>query len=243
MASEKFEYRADLAKTTLPEMLFAVDRFRVPGMIEVSHAETVKRIFIRDGYVIHATSTDLRDSLGEYLRRAGRINRKIHEALGKEVRRSERRFGVLLIERGYLSPGEVHLAIREQIELIVWSLFFWQRGEVVFNVGQYKQEDMIHIQLPMGGVILEGIRRAPDPKYLVSKMGRKETVLEPCYKVGDLVEIDLTREEYELLTRVDGTRTLYQLLSGGPMQASDNAKLLYAFQVLQLVQEQKADGT
>ena len=240
MASEKFEYRADLAKTTLPEMLFAIDRFRVPGMIEASHAETIKRVFIRDGYVIHATSSDLRDSLGEYLRRSGKISRKIHEAVGKEVRRSRRRFGALLIEQGHLSPAEVHVAIREQIELIVWSLFFWQRGEVAFNVGEFKQEDMIHIQLPMGGVILEGIRRAPDPKYLVSRMGRKETVLVPCYKIEDLVEIDLSREEYELLTRVDGERSLYQLLSGGPMQAGDNAKLLYAFQVLQLVQEKAA---
>jgi len=134
-----------------------------------------------------------------------------------------------------LSPGEVYRAIRKQIEAIVWSLFYWQEGSVVYSIGEFREADPVRIQLPMRQVILQGIKRAPDAKTLVARLGRKETVLEPCYKTEQLIELALDADEYRLLSLVDGKRTLYEICIQGPHSASDNAKLLYAFQILQLI--------
>ena len=79
-------------------------------------------------------------------------------------------------------------AIREQIEQIVWSLFYWQGGEVTFAVGELRERDLVQIQLPIGQVILRGILQAPDAKLLVTRMGSRETVMESCYRVEDLVD-------------------------------------------------------
>ena len=94
---------------------------------------------------------------------------------------------------------------------------------------------MIQIQLPLRRVILEGIRRAPEARPLVSRLGRKETVFEPSFRWEQLIELALAAEEYQLLRAVDGHKTLYDLCSIGPLSAADNAKLLYAFLVLHLV--------
>ena len=64
-----FRYQGNLRETTLPEMLHAIDRFRVPGVVRARSGEIVKRVYLRDGYVIHASSNDRRDSLGDFLRR------------------------------------------------------------------------------------------------------------------------------------------------------------------------------
>ena len=45
-------------------------------------------------------------------------------------RQTNQRLGVLLIERGLLTPAQVYQAIRQQIEGIVWSLFDWPDGEI-----------------------------------------------------------------------------------------------------------------
>ncbi len=240
MAANKFHYRASLRETTLPEMLYSIDRFRVPGVIEARFGELVKRVFIRDGYVVHASSSDRRDSLGDFLHRSGQLTEQDFAIISRARSHTEQRFGVLLIEQNLLSPREVFEAIQKHIEEIVWSLFYWQQGEVSFGIGETKNEDMVQIQLPMRRVIVEGIKRAPDAKPLVGRLGKKETVFEPCFRWEDLIEIGLDAEEYRLLRMVDSRKSLYQLCSQGPLTPAENAKLIYAFQVLHLVRQSEA---
>jgi hypothetical protein len=235
-----FQYRGDLSQTALPEILYTIDRFQVPGVIEASRDEVVKQVFIKEGNVVHATSTDRGDSLGTYLQRSGVLSPEVYMETMRERERSNRRYGVLLIERGLLSPAEIYRAIRKQIEAIVWSLFYWQEGSVVFSIGEFRESDSVRIQLPMRQVILQGIKRAPDAKTLVARLGRKETILEPCYKTEQLIELALDGDEYKLLSLVDGRRSLFEICTQGPYSASENAKLLYAFQILQLIRGQTA---
>jgi hypothetical protein len=216
-------------------MLQTIDRFRVAGVIEARHDQITKRVFLRDGYVVHAASTDRADSLGEHLVRDGKLSAAEHRRIAEVREKGERRFGVLLLEQRLLTPAEVNEAIRKHIEEIVWSLFYWQQGEVSFSVGDASDKDTVQIQLPLRRVILEGIKRAPEAKPLVGRLGRKETVFEPKFRWEQLIELALSEGEYRLLTAVDGRRTLYDLCSIEPLSAADNAKLLYAFVVLHLV--------
>ncbi len=233
--NRRLEYRGDLAETTLPEMLYTIERFRVPGIVEARAGEVVKRVYIRDGYLIHASSTDLADSLGAHLKRHERISPRQLDEITRQRQSSNKRFGVLLVERGLLSPAEVLTALREQIEGIVWSLFYWQQGQVTFGLGELKDEEMVQIRLPIRQVIVEGIKRAPDAKQLVARIGRRETVLEPCYRVEDLIETGMDGEDLALLRLVDGGKTLYDLCSQGPRPPAENAKILYALKVLHLI--------
>lgn len=232
----KFQYRGHLRETSLPEMLYSIERFRVEGVIEASKGPIVKSVFLRDGYVIHAASNDRSDSLGDFLVRRGDLDTESHERISRQRADGKKRVGELLIEHELMTPREVFEAIRAQIEDIVWSLFYWRDGEVTFSIGQFKDEDMIQIQLPVPRVIVEGIRRAPEAKPLVERVGKKDTVLAPSYQPEELIELGLDRDEYALLKAVDGKRTFYELCSQGPFSAADNAKVLYAFRVLHIVQ-------
>jgi hypothetical protein len=230
-----FQYRGDLSQTALPEILYTIDRFQVPGVIEASREGIIKQVYIKEGNVVHATSTDRADSLGSYLQRGGIISPDLYLETMRERERTNKRYGVLLIENGILSPADVYRAIRKQIEAIVWSLFYWQDGSVIYSIGEFREPDAVRILLPMRQVILQGIKRAPDAKTLVARLGRKETVLEPCYKTEQLIELALDGDEYKLLSLVDGRRTLFDICTKGPHGAAENAKVLYAFQILQLI--------
>jgi len=237
--SERFKYRGDLAEATLPEMLYTINRFRVPGVIEAAQGDISKRVYVRDGHVIHASSTDRQDSLGSYLRKIEAIPPKGLDDVILEREITNKKLGVLLIEKGLLPPAQAYRAIREQIEGIVWSLFYWHEGQVTYGVEDLVQEDIVQIQLPIGRAIIEGIRRAPDVKPLMARIGGKETRFAPCYRAEELIEIGLAEDEYSLLQMVDGKKTLYHLCSKGPKMPSENAKLLYAFLVLHLIKQPK----
>ena len=232
-----FQYRGDLSQTALPEVLFTIDRFQVPGVIEARQGEVLKRVYIKEGSVIHATSNDLEDSLGTFLFREGRLSEEIYRTIMKDRRKQNKRLGETLVERNILAPKAVYEGIRSQLEGVVWSLFYWTEGEVSFSIGEFKDPDMMRIQLPMRQVILNGIKRAPNAKAMVNRLGRKETIFSPSYTLEDIIELALDENDYRLLQLVNNQRSLYQICSEGPLHAAENAKIMYAFRVLQLVRE------
>ncbi len=229
------QYRGDLADTTLPEILNTIDRFQVPGVIETERDGVVKHVFVREGCVVHATSSDRNDSLGHFLLRSGKLSQDQFDVTMHERAHRDARFGVLLVEAGILSPREVNEAIRQHVEEIVWSLFYWQEGKVSFAIGAPPEDEQVRIQLPMRQVVLEGIKRAPSAKTLVARLGRRDTVFAPSYHAEALIDLALDADDHRLLTLVDGRRTLYEVCTAGPHLPADNAKLMYAFHVLQLI--------
>ncbi len=229
------EYRGDLGQTTLPEMLFTIHRHAVPGVMVARRDGVVKRIWLRAGNVIHASSSDRADSLGAFLRRTGRISAEAFVDTMRERAHSPQRYGALLVEGGLLSPVEVYRGIRDHIEEIVWSLFTWDSGEITFQISEFEQDDVVRIDLPLPQVILQGVKRVPSARPLAARLGRKETVFEPCFRTEDLIALGLDGEEYELLRRVDGRRGFMEVCSAGPRPPAECARLLYAFHVLQLI--------
>ena len=239
--NRKFEYRASIREVTLPEMLSTVHRFRVAGTIEATQGAVVKKVVLQDGQVIHAGSNDRGDSLGEYLMRIGKLTAQDHQRVADARVSGQKRFGVLLIELGILTPREVYEAIQAHIEEIVWSLFDWRDGEIVFSVGESGAPQRVRIQLPLRRVIFEGIRQAPEAKPLVERLGKRSTIFESSFQWEDLIEIGLDSNAYRLLREVDGKKSLYDLCSLEPLSAAENAKLVYAFQVLHLVHRRSSD--
>lgn len=233
--NSNFTYRGNLSETTLPEMLYSIGRFRVPGVIEAQSGDVVKKVYIRQGYIVHASSTDRRDSLGSYLAKTDTIPADLLHGLSMKRQNSSKRYGVLVLEKGLLDPSRVLQAIREQIESIIWSLFYWDEGEVTFGIGELEETDMIQIRLPIPQVIVQGIKQAPDAKPLLARLGDRDTIMEPSFDYEDLIETDLDEQDFQLLRSVDGKKTLYELCSEGPEAPARVARMLYAFQVLHLV--------
>ena len=224
-------------------MFANIYRHRVPGLFEISRGETRKHIYISDGNIIHAESTDRADRLGAHLYRIGKLSRKQLVETMRRRSQSGKRHGELLIEQGLLSPGQLYEAIRTQMEAIVWSVFSWQDGEVTFKIGEFCDSRRIKIHLPMRQVIVRGVKKVPDAKALVARLGRKSTVFQPRYTTEELLEIALDHEEYALLRLVDGTRSLFEVCTQGPYSASENARLLYAFHILHLIERSTEGGS
>ncbi len=231
------QYRGDLRQTALPEMLAIIHQARVAGVIEAVLGEITKRVFLENGYVVHASSSDLADSLGGYLRRVGRLSEADYRGAMAKRAAGGQRLGELLIEMGMLSPAQAFQAIREHVEAIVWSLFAWEEGDVTFNIGALDTRELVRIQIPLRQVVVQGVKRAANAKSLVTRMGGKETLFGPSYKAEELIDVALDADEYKLLTLVDGKRTLYELATKGPLAPPDNARLLYAYSVLQLIRK------
>lgn len=232
----RFQYTGNLEETFLSDMFALIFQHNVSGVMEISRDGCDKKIYVSGGNVVHATSTDHTDRLGAHLFRSGLLTREELRSTMRERGHSDKRHGQLLIESGLLSPKELYEAIRHQMESIVWSVFSWQQGQVSFRIGNLDGAGKIRIHLPMRQVIVRGIQEVTDTKSLVSRLGRKSTVFRPVYCTEDLIELALDRDEYALLRLIDGHRTFFDVCNEGPFGMSGNARLIYAFRLLGLVE-------
>lgn len=240
VSDSRFEFRGDLSKTPLPEVLQTVHHYRVPGVLLVRRGELEKKIYLWNGDVIFATSNDRQESLGNVLLRSGALTQEQFDASVKrlvEARAAEetRRHGAVLVDMGLLTQEALTASVTRQVRDILYSAFDWEEGSVSFTVGRFRTDEIIQLDIPTRAAIVAGVKAVRDARRLIALLGPSWTVFDPSYAPAEIGDVALEAAEIRLLQHVDGTKTLRELVGLGPGDASHNAKLLYAFFVLKLI--------
>jgi hypothetical protein len=231
-----FQYTGDLANDPLPEVLRTIHHYRVPGVVTASSGDIAKKIYLMGGNVIFATSSDLRDSLGAYLKQCALISSaELRLSVDRFDLAPGKRHGELLVEMGILTPEVLRQIVTEQVKNILYSVFSWEKGTVTFEAGRFRNDELIRLEVPTPQAIADGIRLLPDPRRVVSRLGPSWTIFDPGEVPARESGVSWTPADLSFLSMVDGRRTLRDLITAGPGDVSSNAKLVYAFWVLHLV--------
>jgi hypothetical protein len=236
VSEARFQFRGDLAEQPLPEILQTIYHHQVPGVVTAARDGIEKKIYIQSGAVIFATSNDRADSLGAFLKRTKRITTaELRLSAENLLTVQGKRHGQLLVEMGVLTEDQLYALVAEQVRSILYSIFEWDRGEVTFEIGQYRRDELIQLNIPAQQTILEGIKLLQDARRVVSRLGPSWTILERTERAPDPAEVPLSTAELRFLEQIDGSHTLRELVNLGPGDPAMNAKIIYAFFVLKLV--------
>lgn len=236
MTESPFQYTGDLGEEPLPEILRTIHHYRVPGVVTATSGDVVKKIYLMGGNVIFATSSDLRDSLGAYLKQSALISSaELRLSVDRIDASHGKRHGELLVEMGVLTPERLREIVTEQVKAILYSVFSWEKGSVTFEVGHFRKDELIQLEVPTPQAIADGIRVLPDPRRVVLRLGPSWSVFDRGEVSAETCGVSWNAAELKLLSLVDGRRTLRDLITAGPGDVSTNAKLVYAFWVLHLV--------
>lgn len=234
-------YVGELADTPLPEMLATIHRYRVPGVLEAQAGDFSKRVFILEGDIIFASSTNRAESLGDMLMAAGRLTSDQYRASSLLLLDNpHKRHGQVLVEMGVLSEAEMRAAVLEQVQRIVWSLFDVNEGQVTFALGEFRTDEVYKLRIPTQRAVLHGCKTVADAKRLVARLGSKNTVFVRPNPPEHLEGFELETGEQELLEKVDGKRTLFELCEQGPFSPGLNARVVYGYHALGLIRKRDA---
>jgi len=236
MSESPFQYTGDLAQEPLPEILRTIHHHRVPGVVTATSGEVVKKIYLVGGNVIFATSSDLHDSLGAYLKKSAVISSgELRTSTSRLDPLHGKRHGELLVEMGVLTPDQLRQIVTEQVKAILYSVFSWEKGTVTFEAGRFRTDELIQLDVSTPQAIADGIRQLPDPKRVVLRLGPSWTIFERGEVQPGTSGVSWSESDLALLSLVDGRRSLRDLITAGPGDVSTNARLVYAFWVLHLV--------
>jgi len=209
-----------------------LDLARKSGVLRVHSAARASEghVYFQSGAVIHATMRDNPHSLGVLLRKAGKLSdAQLGEAMGAQRRGDKRRLGDILVAQGAVSRRDVDRSMRLQVERVVFELFSWKEGNFSFTDGDAGSVDAdAAIRVSTESLLMEGARRIDEWSRMADRLP-DALVVPRLAPLGDGPEpaIDLRPGEWEVLTMIDGDRSVREIASSLGVSEFDVAKTVY----------------
>ena len=146
-------------------------------------------------------------------------------------------------ERGYIflrSGRIVHAELGSLTgEEAVYALAIWSTGDFQFTPG--KEVDAVTIDKTNTSLLMEAARRLDEWRVLARKIPGVDYV--PVLKSRDVGEpVSLSPPEWNLITRIDGVRTVEELARANGSNSFDTAKVLYGLVTADLIAMRPRDA-
>ena len=131
----------------LADILTGLQRTLSTGVLTFESGNVLKKIYVKNGDMVFASSNQREDRLGDLLLREGGITQEQYDQSVSEMKKTAMRQGALLVQLGYLSPDALVKAVRGYVEEIIKSLFLLERGTFSFDESQPPTREVIVLKL------------------------------------------------------------------------------------------------
>lgn len=236
--SDELTIRGSLEESSLPELLRSVTKSKESGILTCFVQGFLKSIYINEGVIVFATSSNPDDRLGESLLRAGKINVQQYMDASKLVRPGKR-LGSILVDINALSPEELIEGVQGQVQEIINNLFDVTRGEYELVLREVDTHDMILLRFSSEDIIFDGAKSTRAWSRILQGIGSLSSKLIPTTE-ADKVLMSLTLshpEESHLFSLCQkGQFTVGEICGMSYLTSFETCRILWAFLMVGVVQ-------
>ncbi len=206
---------------SLPDLITAFHLAQQTGELTVQKGKVKKTVFFEKGRPCFAISNLVTDRFGPFLVRVGKINQGQLELCQAAAEKTGRRTGDVLVEMGILKDAERLYYVAQQVKAIIYSIFGWEEGQFRLHFADRAAREAVKIDLHPANLIVRGVKKLYKPARLFRLLSPEDRLIPSQQPAYGLDEVELDGWEAELLPRVDGTRTLAELIhiAGRPEHA------------------------
>ncbi|PTL81408.1 response regulator [Vitiosangium sp. GDMCC 1.1324] len=220
-------HRRGELKDNLPSLLTAFYLSRETGELGVQRGKVRKVVYFERGTPVFALSNLLADRFGQFLVRVGKIKPEQLADASAVATASNRRTGDVLVERNLLKDTERLYYVGQQVKAIIYSLFSWEDGTYVMSFKEKASTESIKLDVHPANLIVRGIKKLYKPERLRRMLRPEDRLIPAVAPAYQLHEVELERWEAELLPKIDGNRTIGELLA----YANRPDQIVYGFLV------------
>lgn len=204
-----------LKELSIHDVFQLLDLSRKTGTLRVTSdlRQNAGTVFFEGGVVVGAEIRSNPHPLGRLLVHAGRVGEQdLMRARALQSGGDSRRLGEILVAQGLIMERDLHRYVRLQIEEVVFELVGWSEGYFAFEEGKQANWPMeAEARVPTGVLLMESARRTDE----WSRIEKKITHLGLVPRLAPVVDtegpLDLLPVEWEVLTIIDGERSVRDL--------------------------------
>ena len=236
---EGLTLRGRIEETSVPELLKSVLGSGETGVLTFRRNDVTKSVHLHMGRVVYARSGNPDERLGEDLLLRGKITVRQYLDASRLIAPG-RRLGTILVELEALEPEDLLGSIEHHVKEILLDVFTWTTGEYELVMTEPGQDDVVALNLSTDSLILEGIRRTRAWSHVFRGIGGDiEAVPVPTGNTEALLRLELTEEEQEVLSHVNGRATIEQICQVSYLTNLETCRVLWALAVLGAVRRGK----
>jgi CheY-like chemotaxis protein len=228
----------DLAVISIAEILQMLQIQRQSGALTATSRNRQVTVFVRQGNIDLATSRGLREEflLGRYLVEDGAIGRQRLEAILAD-KSSSLPSGERLVLEGGVQPEAIDRALQRQTAELVYECVRWKRGRFSFVAGAGSSvAERARLGITVNSLIMEAFRRVDEWRLIEGSFNFDDVLYpDPAAIERSRNTADLTPREREVLARVDGERTVREIVDDIEGGSFELTKIIYQFLQSRLV--------
>jgi curved DNA-binding protein CbpA len=221
--------KGNLAERLFPEVLKNISSGCQSGTLTVRRESIQKTIGFDQGLIVSAASNAPEDDFGELLIKIGRLSPSQLEEISAPGS-SSKPLGQALVEKGLLEAVQVREFLELHAQELIYPLFDWTSGEFEFTSGRSALDGGPSLNISAGNLVLEGIRRIKNWEVIHKGLREAETPVRLASDyINKVTELFLKPDEAFILTRLESTLTIAEILQISPLGSEMTQKTLYGF--------------
>ena len=231
--------KGQIENSSVPELVRSIVGSGETGVLTFRGGEATKSLYVQNGRVVFAASTDPDERLGEHLLVRGKITARQYLEASKMIRPG-RRLGAILVEMQAIEPEELVPAVEGHVRDILMELFTWTAGEYEFIIKEMDPNSLVVLNIATENLILEGCRRTKAWSRVLRGIGDIESIPFQTGQSELMLKLDLTEDEQEVLSHVNGRSTIEQICQVSYLSNFETCRILWALMVVGAVRKGQA---
>jgi len=205
--------QGDFEGLTLVSILQLLGNDQKTGVLTVTSGDDKSRVFFQQGTIVYASASQKSSRLGFLLHKDGFISSSQLQKCLSMAREERVSLGKIMVEKRFISLDIFKKYNSKQVETILYNLLFWEKGSFDYKDTRLNLKGMIATQLNPLKLILEASRRIDELSVLKKSIPSDRIVFKMSGKVINKEELKLSTDEWQILSLIDGARTVRQIIT------------------------------
>jgi hypothetical protein len=229
----------NLSDIRLPTLLMSLHRERETGILTLSDGAVNRALYVSEGTVVYASSSDPDDGLLEGLFRRGLLSLN-HYLEAQEAAHGGRSVHQVLVDLGALSPEEVVEGVTQNLYDIAFSLFSIRHGSYRLHLAPFSTLEMVTLSLDIPVLLFRGLERVETWSQIYADVGPPSTRLRRLRDLPSFVaELDLGSDAEHVLSLTRNGMSVASIVEASYLTAFQTYRLLWIFKILGLVEREE----
>lgn len=240
--------KGNLRDFSTTQLLNLVNLAKKTGSIIIEAPGQMAQMAFRNGKLIYAQMGQEDGNLASILHKAGKLNEEQVKVLrARAATAGDKELGLLLINAGYVSQGDIIASIRTHVLDVVYRLFTWVEGMFRFEPAIMPGEDKITVPIDLENVIIEGTRRVREWEHLVDELPSLDLALKfanrPNVNMAEKIkEMKLSVEEWRVVHFINPKNSMKAIAKANNMSDLEIRRIVYSLIQAGLVELIRPEG-
>lgn len=241
-SAEAYVLSGSLSEIRLPVLLMSLYRDRETGILTLTDGLCAKSLYVKEGSVVYASSSDPEDQLGECLFRRGIISLQAFLESVEQVG-AGRRQGEALVDIGALTPEGLVEGVTQQLYDIIYSVFDFRSGTYTLELAPFSTVEMITLSVGIPAVVFRGLERQRAWAPIFTEVGPPSVRIRVVERFpAFLPDLELNSEQEQILGLCREGMAVASIVDASYLPPFQTYRMLWLFLILGLVEKERPGG-